>query len=333
MKTNLLILAFVVMSSTMMAQSTVWDPAAFEGSIGLWVNPGNWTNGLPGETVTKTQFKVDGAMDCIVDEDVTANVPNFPKIVQGDGGPGGVIHIKAGGALTTANEWSGIGWTNPAKLIVDEGGAITFGQHMWIAFEDGSGGTEVHINGGTINVNGMFGMDWQGKGNAATLFLNSGLLNLSQIHDAGQSMGANTKIEYAGGLMQIAGDRKELLETVYADKIVGEFEIWVEQSIVGEDTTYMTKLSNNPPTNINSVPVEKVSVSPNPADDYLNVSLANDVIQSVEIIDLSGKVTASFEYGNVNEATIQLQGIAKGVYIVKVKGKGSIGFEKIIIRQ
>lgn len=247
MKTNLLFVAFFVISSALMAQSTVWNPGAFDNSQGLWINPGNWTNGLPGAAEMKTVFNVDGAMDCIIDEDVTADdlgLTSLPKIVQGDGGPGGVIHIKDGGAITTAEEWSGIGWTHPAKLIVDEGGEITFGQHMWIAFEDGSGGTEVHIDGGTVNVNGMFGMDWQAKGNACTLLLNSGLLNLAQIHHEGNSMGANAKIEYVGGMIQIKGNHKEVLETLYVDKITGDYEIWVDEIITETDTTYVTKLSN-----------------------------------------------------------------------------------------
>ncbi len=247
MKTNLLTLALVVISSALIAQTTVWNPGAFDNSLGLWINPGNWTNGLPGTTASKTVFNVVDAMDCIIDEDVTHDdleLVSLPKIVQGDNGPGGVIHIKDGGAITTANEWSGIGWNHPAKLIVDEGGEITFGQHMWIAFEAGSGGTEVHIDGGTLNVMGMFGMDWQAKENACTLFLNSGLLNLSNIHNEGNSMGVNAKIEYVGGMMQIKGDHKEVLETLYADKITGDYEIWVEQTITETDTTYVTKLSN-----------------------------------------------------------------------------------------
>jgi len=335
MKKNVLILVLVVFSTAMMAQNTIWDPASFEGSQGLWINPGNWTNGLPGTTASKTVFNVDGAMDCIVDEDVTSDeleLTSLPKIVQGDGGPGGTIIIKEGGALTTAEEWSGIGWTGPSKLIV-EGGEITFGQHMWIGWELEADGTEVHVDGGTINVNGMFGMDWQAKGVSCTLFLKSGLLNLSNIHNEGNSMGENAKIEYTGGLMQISGDHKEVLESLYADKIVGEYEIWVEENVVDEDTSYMTKLSNDPPTSLNSLPVDKVSISPNPADDYLNVSLANDVIESVQIIDLSGRVAGSFEYGNAKEATIQLQGIGEGLYIVKVQGKETTSFEKIVVKR
>jgi uncharacterized surface protein with fasciclin (FAS1) repeats len=256
MKSNLLLFAFTVISSALIAQTTVWNPGAFDNSQGLWINPGNWTNGLPGTTAPKTVFNVDGAMDCIIDEDVTAedlNLTSLPKIVQGDGGPGGVIHIVDGGAITTAAEWSGIGWTHPAKLIVDEGGEITFGEHMWIAFEDGSGGTEVQLDGGTINVTGMFGMDWQAKGNACTLFLNSGLLNLAQIHHEGNSMGENAMIEYVGGMIQISGDHKEILETLYVDKITGDYEIWVEETITETDTTYVTKLSNEAPTETSTV--------------------------------------------------------------------------------
>ena len=249
MKKNLLIIVLLGISSGLMAQNTDWDPASFPNSQGLWINPGNWTNGFPGEAgAEQVRFNKEVTMDCIVDEDVTDDVPTLPVIAQGQDGPGGTLIIKDGGVLTLGSQrWSGIGWTHPAKLIVEEGGEITFGSHMWIGFHAGSEGTEVHLEGGTINVNQMFGMDFEKNGAASTFYLKDGLLNLANIHNAGQSMGANAKIEYTGGLMQIRGDHKTTLETHYVDKIIGDYEIWVEPVINGTDTTYITKLSNKGP--------------------------------------------------------------------------------------
>ncbi len=358
MKSNLLILVLLVMSNGLIAQRTIWQPGGDQNGIGQFANPDNWSNTIPGSDAEGRAIFKGG--ECFVSADVSGTF----RLEMGDNQNANrtIVTVEDGGVLganrTVNGGHSEVGIWSPATLIVEAGGSMSTGTHLWIgstkSYANGTAemASEVHLNGGTITVGEMFGIDFYNdkEFSGGILFMNGGLLDLAQWNpgdpedpNANASLGKHGKIEYTSGLIQIQGDHKASLE-YFRDQgqITGTFNIWTEETIqdvedelgnMVADTSYVTKLTNeDPPTNINSLPVEKVSVSPNPADDYLNVSLANDVIQSIEIIDLSGKVTASFEYGNVNEATIQLQGIAKGVYIVKVKGKGSIGFEKIIIR-
>jgi len=225
MRTNLLkiyliIFALLSMSIGVIAQTTVWNPAANHPSDGLWTTSANWTSGVPVDG-SKVVFNVQDAIDCIVDTDVSADI----QIVQGDGGTtdGSVIHIKNGGVVTTRTDtWSAIGYNKPATLIVDQGGEITFGQHMWIANQAGASPVEVQLNGGTINIGSMFGMDWNANGNTTTLHLNDGLLNLANIHPT-QSIGANSQIIIDQGEMQIAGDHTGVMQSYIDDgKIVGK---------------------------------------------------------------------------------------------------------------
>jgi uncharacterized protein YjdB len=219
--------------------TTVWNPAANNPSDGLWTTAANWTNGLP-HNISKVVFNVPDAIDCIVN----AQVGGAIQLVQGDGGPGGVLHIQNGGVVNTMTTgWSAIGWNRPAKLIVDEGGVINFGQHMWIAHNAGADNTEIYLNGGIINIGSQFGMDWTGGGSVSTLYLNGGLLNLTNIHPT-TSIGANSKIIIDGGLMQIKNDHATVMQAyVDAGKIVGkggsEIVILVEEI---DGVTY-TKLS------------------------------------------------------------------------------------------
>ncbi len=96
------------------------------------------------------------------------------------GGPGGTLIITNGGSLTTGStDWSGVGYSSNALLIVESGCSASFGNHLWVGFNPGAEGTLI-VNGGTVSVGAMFGLGWNGgKGTAQ---INSGTLNLSQVH-------------------------------------------------------------------------------------------------------------------------------------------------------
>ena len=78
--------------------------------------------------------------------------------------------VADGGTLNTSAEiWSAIGYNDTARLVVETGGELTFGQHMWVGLTPNSYGT-VELNGGTINVGQMTGLGWDGA--TGFLYLN-----------------------------------------------------------------------------------------------------------------------------------------------------------------
>jgi hypothetical protein len=93
-------------------------------------------------------------------------------------GPGGTLIITNGGSLVTGgNNWSAVGYSSNALMVVENGASASFGYHLWIGLDPGSDGTLV-MNGGTVSVAGMFGLGWQGgKGTAQ---INGGTLKLAQ---------------------------------------------------------------------------------------------------------------------------------------------------------
>lgn len=66
--------------------------------------------------------------------------------------------------------------------------------------------------------------------------------------------------------------------------------------------------------------LENISVNmyPNPANDLLNI-VANDKIQEVQIIDITGKVINTKSISNLNSTTLSVNDLNTGVYIVNVK--------------
>jgi hypothetical protein len=152
----------------------VWNPAANPSGTGKWNESANWTGGQAPVSITKVNFNVEGAIPCTV-----TNVAVADYVVMGENGPGGTLTIANGGTLAPVSvvNPTAVGYNSNALMVVETGGAASFGSHLWIGLDPGSDGTLI-MNGGTVSVAGMFGLGWQGgKGTAQ---INGGTLNLSQ---------------------------------------------------------------------------------------------------------------------------------------------------------
>ena len=112
--------------------ATVWNPAAngvFPPATGNWNVAGNWTQGLPSSVADgKAVFNVANAAECRV-----TNAQTCGQFVQGDNGPGGVLRVVSGGSITTSNTvWTAVGYNHTAQTIVETGGTLSCGNHLWI---------------------------------------------------------------------------------------------------------------------------------------------------------------------------------------------------------
>jgi len=74
-----------------------------------------------------------------------------------------------------------------------------------------------------------------------------------------------------------------------------------------------------------------VSIFPNPANDYLNISGSNEPIESIQIFDSSGKLVKSQIIGQATEATISLQDIEQGIYFVRIQFTSGATNSKVVI--
>ena len=144
----------------------------------------------------------------------------FQDLLQGSGGPGGVIRVKNGGTLTTTGGWMSIGQNNTATLIVEEGGVCDFGGHLWWGMNN-TGNATVHINGGTIIGRQSFGLGWYNstQNGVAHVYVNSGLLSLNT-WNAAESIHVGSVLDIKLGSVTLNGDQTAAVQNyVKAGKI------------------------------------------------------------------------------------------------------------------
>jgi len=183
--------------------TTVWNPAGNPSSTGLWSERLNWTDGRVPED-NKVVFNVPGALPCVLD--IACKVSYF---VVGDNASASATQndtliIANGGTLTSSVHWNGIGWASNGTMIVESGGTVNFSEHMWVGWNNGVKGTVI-LNGGTINVAGMYGTAFEGTGGKGFVYVNSGELNLSQFHDT-KSIPDGSLLDISGGKVTIPGN-------------------------------------------------------------------------------------------------------------------------------
>lgn len=207
--------------------TTVWTGA----ESNLWKVAENWSDGfVPSDN--KVVFNNPDAPESILNEEST-----IKTIVMGDGGDGGTLTVADGGMLTTTAGWSGIGWTAPATLMVEEGGTVNFAEHAWIGWE--SDGT-LTIDGGEVNVAGMFGTAFEGGAGTGTTSVIRGSLNLSELDDT-KSIPEGSVLDISAGEVTIAGDKLEAVNSyVEAGRITAYEGLGTVVVTVQNDTTILT---------------------------------------------------------------------------------------------
>lgn len=175
----------------------------------------------------KAVFMNSGQAECIVASDVSVG-----QLSMGDGGPGGVVRVVDGASLTTVSDWSAVGMSGPdGNLIVEDGGSASFGGHLWVGHTPDATNNTVTINGGTVDVGGMFGIGWDGG--SGKVEVNSGLLHLSQWSQDHPSIADGSVLDIEEGTVRI--DYWQLDDPETRDLDFGTMEWMVDQ---GRITAY-----------------------------------------------------------------------------------------------
>lgn len=73
--------------------------------------------------------------------------------------------------------------------------------------------------------------------------------------------------------------------------------------------------------------VDGLRLYPNPTHDKIYIN-AKEMIESIRVLDLSGRVIEEF-LPNKNEIQLDLSGTENGMYIIEIKGKNTVSYEKI----
>ena len=154
---KLLLLVMLVCLCAGMASASNWTRNTNLGP-GNWNDPNNWDNGIPtavefgdpgdpDNQTGKAVFFGTGKAECQV---TTADAVCYYFVLADNEPMDAPLVIKNGGTLTTGNNWSAIAYNQPGgHVIVEAGGSLICGQHLWVGSQDGSVGT-LDINGGYL---------------------------------------------------------------------------------------------------------------------------------------------------------------------------------------
>ncbi len=84
-------------------------------------------------------------------------------------------------------------------------------------------------------------------------------------------------------------------------------------------------------TNISETQNNAISIYPNPTNGIINLEFADNKIQTLKILDITGKMI--FEKATINKKeTIDLSGFGNGVYFIKIQTDKEIFSQKLIIQ-
>ena len=77
-----------------------------------------------------------------------------------------------------------------------------------------------------------------------------------------------------------------------------------------------------------------IIIYPNPANDYLMVDFAENIVSKVEIINAVGQVVLAKDYDSMpGLASFDVSNLPAGTYILKVNSEGSVNAQNVIIQR
>ncbi len=306
------------------ASATVWDPAANPGvATGLWSDLMNWSDRHVPDA-NKVVFKKTGAPEAVLDVEGT-----IKQLVLGDGGEGmQTLHITDGGSLTTTNGWSGIGWNSPGTLVVDTGGVFSFGSHAWVGWNSDA---IIQINGGIVNVGGMYGTAFEGQPGTGSVYVNSGEFNLSGFHPE-KSIPEGSVLDLKEGIVRIDGDQVAVVNAyIELGRITaygGSGQVFVH---LDSTTTWLD--AKDWTTSADEIEAEFTSrVYPNPTVGLLNIDNPSTGDFSYSIYNITGKLM--LHRNNISGPTTEadMSGLKRGMYIVNVSCVEKNVTHKVILK-
>jgi hypothetical protein len=100
---------------------------------------------------------------------------------------------------------------------------------------------------------------------------------------------------------------------------------------ISEKSTWIFKTGNFPTSIFTYTETENVRIFPNPAFGEINIELSNvRTPYYVELITIEGQVIVQKEFGTSHQI-LDLRGLSKGIYVVKVYNQYFSKTEKLII--
>ncbi len=122
-------------------------------------------------------------------------------------------------------------------------------------------------------------------------------------------------------------DMSRAKANAYIDTLIGFFapRSVVALNLAGQEQFEFTGLAEITPENL--------LIAPNPTTDIINIRLAENQIQSIQVFDLAGKLVREVKGVNTNQYQLHRDDLNNGLYIVKIKDKDDkLRTEKILLK-
>lgn len=74
--------------------------------------------------------------------------------------------------------------------------------------------------------------------------------------------------------------------------------------------------------------LEKISLYPNPSNNYFSIGNLQNSVKTVKLYNLQGKLQKEYK----NQETYSIAGLAKGLYMVKIETENASAFKKLMVK-
>ncbi len=103
------------------------------------------------------------------------------------------------------------------------------------------------------------------------------------------------------------------------------------QEVLFDDVAIMA-VANDKDLNVasNNLEASNVSVSPNPANDFVKVAATNALVNSISLTDLNGRTVKTLNVNNVSSTEVNVSDLASGVYMMNIKSDKGTTTKKFI---
>ncbi|MEN9302102.1 MAG: hypothetical protein RL264_531 [Bacteroidota bacterium] len=226
--------------------------------------------------------------------------------------------LKIGNVMDIYNAWS----TTGAKVRLATQAQAAVGSEYWIEVQKFDGTSYVYLAETEKKTVAATAATWSSlkwiDGD-----LTNGKLNLS----AGDDI--LLLACHAGGTSEV---RFGYAQNTYEQTVLGYTSGATDPFYLQSPGAMMVRLTDDPVLSVNETVNTLFSVYPNPANELINIKLANGTNGSVVITDLSGKTVATSTIEG-NMTAVSTSNLNNGVYMVTVTTGNSTTTEKVVIRK
>ncbi|MCB2195626.1 MAG: T9SS type A sorting domain-containing protein [Bacteroidetes bacterium] len=123
------------------------------------------------------------------------------------------------------------------------------------------------------------------------------------------------------------------IEPTESGEVTVDVAAGVATDIVGNENTTASQWSiSYTPTSIDLIEQYGIKIYPNPSAGIFTIETADYSVQSVEIVDMSGKIVHQQPFDIATSKEIEVRSLTKGVYILRLHIEDKVVTEKIMIK-